>query len=120
MSAEYSRPPSPSSRPESPHLFPMNSFSLDRLVPEDGLEFADAFTLLGQPHLNLMAFMLDLTLQTLWRRTGMRGWTCCSATSQGARTDSRCAQSSPLMRFSKGNLQAPKSSPRISSARSPG
>ncbi len=37
----------------------MNSFSLDRLVPEDGLEFADAFTLLGQPHLNLIAFMLE-------------------------------------------------------------
>ncbi|KAI0273878.1 hypothetical protein BGY98DRAFT_997995 [Russula aff. rugulosa BPL654] len=53
MSAEFSRPPSPSSRPDSPHLFPMGSFSLDRLVPEDGLEFADAFTLLD-------------TLETYW------------------------------------------------------
>lgn len=31
----------------------MNSFSLDRLVPEDGLEYADAFTLLD-------------TLETYW------------------------------------------------------
>src|SRR6267154_4317438 len=120
MCAEYSRPPSPSSRPDSPHLFPMNSFSLDRLVPEDGLEFADAFTLLGRPHHNLIAFMFDMAPQTHWRRTGMRGWTCCSATSPGARTDSRCAQNSLLMRFSKGNLQVPRSSPRISSVRSPG
>jgi hypothetical protein len=53
MSAEYSRPPSPVSRPDSPNLFPMGSFSWDHLVPEDGLEFATAFPLLGQPHLNM-------------------------------------------------------------------
>ena len=42
----------------------MSSFSLDRLVPEDGLEFADAFTLLGQPHLNVIDFTLELAPQT--------------------------------------------------------
>ncbi|KAF8480016.1 hypothetical protein DFH94DRAFT_739736 [Russula ochroleuca] len=53
MSAEYSRPPSPVSRPDSPNLFPMGSFSWDHLVPEDGLEFATAFPLLD-------------TLETYW------------------------------------------------------
>ena len=41
----------------------MSSFALDHLVPEDGLEFANAFTLLGQPHLNMLVLMPDLALR---------------------------------------------------------
>lgn len=41
----------------------MSSFALDHLVPEDGLEFANAFTLLGQPRLNMMVPTLDLALR---------------------------------------------------------
>jgi hypothetical protein len=54
--SEYSRPPSPVSRPDSPNLFPMGSFSWDHLVPEDGLEFATAFPLLGQSHLDMSPY----------------------------------------------------------------
>ncbi|KAI0267402.1 hypothetical protein BC834DRAFT_871173 [Gloeopeniophorella convolvens] len=49
MSSEPSRPPSPSSRPDSPNLFPMgylSSLNLDRFVREEGSEYANAFTLL--------------------------------------------------------------------------
>ncbi|KAI0301270.1 hypothetical protein BC826DRAFT_988459 [Russula brevipes] len=53
MSAEPSRPPSPLSHPGSPSLLPMGLFSSDHLVPEDGSEYANAFTLLD-------------TLETYW------------------------------------------------------
>jgi hypothetical protein len=53
MSEDISRPPSPISRPDSPNFFPMGYFSprpTDRLVREEGSEFANAFTLLGNLH----------------------------------------------------------------------
>ncbi|KAH9034933.1 hypothetical protein EDB84DRAFT_1269713 [Lactarius hengduanensis] len=56
MTAEPSRPPSPVSLPDSPHLFPMGylgSLSFDRRVRDEGSEYANAFTLLD-------------TLETYW------------------------------------------------------
>ncbi|KAI0299409.1 hypothetical protein B0F90DRAFT_1810670 [Multifurca ochricompacta] len=56
MASEPSRPPSPLSHPDSPNLFPMgylSSLSLDRLVRDEGSEYANAFTLLD-------------TLETFW------------------------------------------------------
>jgi hypothetical protein len=58
MSSELSRPPSPESLPDSPYLFPMgylNSLSLDRLVRDEGSEYANAFTLLGTHNHNVPA-----------------------------------------------------------------
>jgi|SRR6267142_845976 len=75
MSSELSRPPSPLSRPESPSLFLMGSFTLDNRFPEDGSEYSNAFTLLGKPHLGIAKRDLHLiaprpgvadTMETYW------------------------------------------------------
>ena len=56
MSAEPSRAPSPVSHPDSPHLSPMgylSSLSFDRLVRDEGSEYANAFTLMGKHSHNI-------------------------------------------------------------------